>query len=51
MPHILVAGRLHPAGVERLKAAKDVSFTLVDDISLESYLPHVGEADAVVLRC
>jgi len=50
MPHILVAGKLHPAGIERLKSAKDVSFTLVDEISLESYLPHVGEADAVVLR-
>jgi len=50
MPHILVAGKLHPAGIARLKSAKDVSYTLVDDISLESYLPHMGEADAVVLR-
>lgn len=50
MPHILVAGKLHPAGIARLESAKDVSFTLVEEISLESYLPHVGEADAVVLR-
>ena len=50
MPHILIAGKLHPAGVERLKAARDVSFTLVDEVSLESYLPHLGAADAVVLR-
>jgi D-3-phosphoglycerate dehydrogenase len=50
MPHILVAGKLHPAGIGRLKAAPDVTFTLVDEISLASYLPHVGEADAVVLR-
>ena len=50
MPHVLVAGKLHTAGIERLKTAKDVSYTLVDDISLESYMPHVGEADAVVLR-
>lgn len=50
MPHILVAGKLHPAGLERLKSAADTSFTLVDEISLESYLPHVGEADAIVLR-
>ena len=50
MAHILVAGKLHPAGIERLKAAKDMTFTLVHEISLESYLPHVAEADAVVLR-
>ena len=50
MAHILVAGKLHPAGIERLKAAEDVTFTLVDEVSLESYLPHVGAADAVVLR-
>ena len=50
MAHILVAGKLHPAGIERLKAAQGMTFTLVDEISLESYLPHVGEADAIVLR-
>ncbi|MFO1132030.1 MAG: hydroxyacid dehydrogenase [Hyphomicrobiales bacterium] len=50
MAHILIAGKLHAAGLERLKAAKDVSFTLVDEVSLASYLPHVGAADAVVLR-
>lgn len=50
MPHILVAGKLHAAGLERLKDAKDMTFTLVDEVSLESYLPHVGAADAVVLR-
>ena len=50
MAHILVAGKLHPAGIERLKAAQGMTFTLVDEISLESYLPHVAEADAVVMR-
>lgn len=50
MPHILVAGKLHPAGLDRLKAAKDVTFTLVEEISLESYLPYVAEAEAIVLR-
>ena len=50
MPHILVAGKLHPAGIERLKTAADVHFTVVEEVSLESYLPHVGGADAVVLR-
>lgn len=50
MPHILVAGRLHPAGLDRLKRAEGITSTLVDEISLESYLPHIGDADAVVLR-
>ncbi len=50
MPHILIAGKLHPAGLERLKQARDVTFTLVDEISVGSYLPHVAGADAVVLR-
>ncbi|MCA3556448.1 hydroxyacid dehydrogenase [Aestuariivirga sp.] len=50
MAHILVAGKLHHAGIERLKAATDMTFTLIDEISLGSYLPHAGEADAVILR-
>ncbi|MFN4142889.1 hydroxyacid dehydrogenase [Aestuariivirga sp.] len=50
MPHVLVAGKLHPAGLERLKQAQGVSFTLVEEVSIESYLPHLPEADAVILR-
>lgn len=50
MPHILVAGRLHPAGIDRLKQAEGITYTLVDEISLESYLPFMPDVDAVVLR-
>jgi D-3-phosphoglycerate dehydrogenase len=50
MPHILVAGKLHPAGVERLKQAQGFTFTLVEEVSVESYLPHLAEAEAVVIR-
>ena len=50
MPHILVAGKLHPAGLARLKQAPGVTFTLVEEVSVESYLPHLAEADAVVIR-
>jgi D-3-phosphoglycerate dehydrogenase len=50
MPHILVAGKLHPAGVERLKQAQGFTFTLVEEVSVESYLPHLPEAEAVVIR-
>ena len=50
MPHILVAGKLHAAGLERLKQAQGVTFTLVEEVSVESYLPHLGEVEAVVIR-
>jgi D-3-phosphoglycerate dehydrogenase len=50
MPHILAAGKLHAAGVERLKQAQGFTFTLVEEVSVESYLPHLAEADAVVIR-
>jgi D-3-phosphoglycerate dehydrogenase len=50
MTHILVAGRLHHAGVELLKSASGITFKLIDEISLDSYAPHVGEADAILLR-
>jgi D-3-phosphoglycerate dehydrogenase len=50
MPHVLVAGKLHPAGLERLKLADGFTSTLVQDVSVESYVPHLGQADAVLLR-
>ena len=50
MPHILVAGRLHQAGLDVLKGAKNVTYHLVDEISAESYVPFVGDADAIVIR-
>jgi D-3-phosphoglycerate dehydrogenase len=50
MPHILVAGKLHPAGLERLRQAQGFTHTLVEEVSVESYLPHLAEAEAVVLR-
>jgi D-3-phosphoglycerate dehydrogenase / 2-oxoglutarate reductase len=50
MPHILVAGRIHDAGLERLKQASGFTFHIVDEISTESYAPHVDAADAVLIR-
>ena len=50
MAHILAAGKLHAAGVERLKSARDHSHKLIDEISLESYAPHMAEADALLIR-
>jgi len=50
MPHILVAGKIHEAGVALLKAAPGVSCDLVEAISTESYVPLVGKADAILIR-
>lgn len=50
MPHILVAGKLHPAGIELLRHAPDVTFDLVEEISEPSYAPLIGKADGLVIR-
>lgn len=50
MPHVLVAGRIHEAGIDLLKSAKGVSFALVNEISVDSYAGLIGGADAVVIR-
>ena len=50
MPHILIAGKLHPAGLALLEAAKGVTFIHVEDISEDSYQPYLAEADAMVIR-
>lgn len=50
MPHILVAGKVHEAGVALLKAAPGVTFDLVDAVSVDSYAPLVGGADAILIR-
>jgi D-3-phosphoglycerate dehydrogenase len=50
MPHLLIAGKLHPAGLERLKGAADVSYDYVEEVSEPSYAPLIGKADALVIR-
>ncbi len=50
MPHILVAGRIHKAGTAVLEAADGFTFELVDEVSLASYSPLIGRADAVLIR-
>ena len=46
MPHVLVAGHIHEAGVALLREAQDVTFDLVDEVSTQSYAPLVAGADA-----
>jgi D-3-phosphoglycerate dehydrogenase len=50
MPHVLVAGRIHEAGLNLLKTAGNLSVEMVDEVSTESYAPRIAEADAVLIR-
>lgn len=50
MPHVLVAGKIHAAGIEVLKAASGISFEVVESTANDAYLPRLPEADALVLR-
>ena len=50
MPHVLVAGKVHPSGIALLNAAHEVTFDYVEEISEPSYAPLVGKADGIVIR-
>lgn len=50
MPHILIAGKLHPAGLALLDATVGVTYTHVEEISEASYQPYLEQADGMVIR-
>ncbi len=50
MLHILLAGKLHPAGLKLLDETPGVTYTHVEEVSEASYQPHLAEADAIVIR-
>ena len=50
MSHILVAGKLHPAGLDFLRGAAGVTFDYVEAISEPSYAPLIGKADGLLIR-
>lgn len=50
MPHILIAGKLHPSGLALLEASQGVTFTHVEEISEASYQAHLDKADGMVIR-
>ena len=50
MPHILIAGKLHRAGLALLDATAGVTYTHVEEISEESYQDHLDRADGMVIR-
>jgi D-3-phosphoglycerate dehydrogenase / 2-oxoglutarate reductase len=50
MPHVLVAGKIHAAGLAVLEAASDVSFEVVPEVTCEAYAPRLPHADGLLLR-
>jgi D-3-phosphoglycerate dehydrogenase / 2-oxoglutarate reductase len=50
MPHVLVAGKLHPSGIALLTSAPGLTFDLIEDVSEPSYAPLIHLADALILR-
>ena len=50
MPHLLIAGKLHPSGLALLNNAEGVTYDYVEDVSEESYAPFIGTADALLIR-
>ena len=50
MPHVLVAGKLHPSGMALLESAADVTFDYVEEVSEPSYAPLIDRADGLVIR-
>lgn len=50
MPHVLVAGKIHEAGLAVLQNAPGITLQLVDEVSVESYAPFMAQADALLIR-
>ncbi len=50
MPHVLVAGRIHEAGLDVLRQAPGITFEMVEAVTTESYAPRMPEADALLIR-
>ncbi|HAU5565771.1 TPA: hydroxyacid dehydrogenase [Serratia fonticola] len=50
MTNVLVAGKIHDAGLDILRNAPGMTVTLVEDVSVESYAPLLPKADALLIR-
>ena len=50
MPHLLIAGKLHPAGLALLDGLDGFTFDYVEEVSEPSYAPLIGKADGLVIR-
>ena len=50
MPHLLIAGKLHPSGLDLLRSAPGMTFDYVEEITEPSYQAHLARVDALVIR-
>ena len=50
MTHLLIAGKLHPSGLDLLNKADAITFDYVPDIDETSYLKFLPKADGLVIR-
>ena len=50
MPHVLVAGRIHAAGLEVLRRAPGLTVEVVDAVTTAAYAPRIPHADALLIR-
>lgn len=50
MPHILIAGKIHPSGMALLESAPGISYDYVEEVSESSYAPLISKADGLVIR-
>ena len=50
MPNVLIAGELHPAGINFLKELNNYTFDYIKEVSDENFLPYLENADALLLR-
>ena len=50
MPNVIVAGKLHSSGRALLDSTPDLTVRYIDEITEESYAPHILEADALLIR-
>ena len=50
MPHVLVAGKIHDAGLNLFRNTPGVTVEVVEEVSTESYAPRISEADALLIR-
>ena len=50
MPHVLIGGKIHQAGLDLLRAAPGVTFDMADDLAAPAILPLLEKTDAILIR-
>jgi D-3-phosphoglycerate dehydrogenase / 2-oxoglutarate reductase len=50
MPHLLIAGKIHPSGMALLKDAPGITYDYVEEVSEASFAPLIHKADGLVIR-